>query len=259
MSVPAPSMGTIHLRSQNGVYFHGRGEVNYMARPEWKAIFWDIGGVILDLDSVRTAHRAFISRLINEWDIAASTEEAISTWESVVGDYFRDREGTEFRPVRVAYGNAVEAIVGEPISPDVWQPLFREAKSNHLQPVPGAREVIERIDGTDLHQGVVSDVDDEEGRDILEQFGLLGSFDSITTSEGVGRTKPDPKMFEAALHAAGVSAMQAVMIGDRYSHDIEGATAHGLDAIAYGAAGGPSATYRISDLSEILELLGLDH
>ncbi len=78
-----------------------------------------------------------------------------------------------------------------------------------LRPNPGAVETIERLAETELHVGVVSDVDTEEGMRILETFGLKGRFDSITTSEMVGRTKPDRRMFERALGAADVSPSDA--------------------------------------------------
>ena len=229
------------------------------ADRNWRAVFWDIGGVILDADSVREAHEAFVRRVVEEHAPEASAEAAIETWRAAVGDYFREREGTEFRDARTAYHRAVAEIVGAEVVESEWRPLFEAVTAETLEPNPGAVETVERLAETDLHVGVLSDVDAAEGRRILAHFGLDSTFDSITTSEAVGRTKPDPAMFEAALSAADASAADAVMIGDRYEHDVEGAAALGLTTVAYGADDGPAVDYAVDDLREIPSILGVQY
>ncbi|MFC4551221.1 MULTISPECIES: HAD family hydrolase [Halorussus] len=228
------------------------------ADPHWRAVFWDIGGVILNADSVRRAHREFVRRVVEEHAPETPVADALETWRAAVGDYFREREGTEFRDARMAYHRAVAEVVGAEIVESEWRPLFEAVSAETLEPNPGAVETVERLAETDLHVGVVSDVDAAEGRRILETFGIDSAFDSITTSEEVGRTKPDPAMFEAALSAAGVPAADAVMIGDRYEHDVEGAAALGLTTVAYGADDGPAVDYAVDDLREILSILGVE-
>ncbi|TYL39141.1 HAD family hydrolase [Natronococcus pandeyae] len=226
------------------------------AEPEeWEAVFWDIGGVILDLESVQTAHTAFVADLLERHDVDATIEDAIATWRSAVGDHFRERDGTEFRAARDGYHRGIEAVVGEPVPRSEWKPPFREAVRSSIEPVPGAVETIERLTARDLHVGVVSDVDDEEGRWMLEQFGVREAFDSITTSEEVGRTKPDPAMFETALEKAGVPAERSLMIGDRYDHDVKGAAEAGIHGVAFGAEDGPAVSYRIESPPEVLEIV----
>ncbi|WP_306052453.1 HAD family hydrolase [Natronococcus wangiae] len=225
------------------------------APEEWEAVFWDVGGVVLDLESVRAAHTAFVADLLERRDVDATIEEAIAAWRSAVGDHFRERDGTAFRAARDGYHKGIEAVVGEPIPRAEWKPPFREAVRSSIEPVPGAVETVERLAARDLHVGVVSDVDDEEGRWMLEQFGVREAFDSITTSEEVGRTKPDPAMFETALEKAGVAPERSLMIGDRYEHDVEGAAEAGLHGVAFGAEDGPAVSYRIESPLEILEIV----
>jgi putative hydrolase of the HAD superfamily len=227
-------------------------------RSNWRAVFWDIGGVILDSASVRRAHEAFVRAIVETHAPEESVEDALAQWRTAVGTYFRKRDGTEFRPARTAYDRAVDEIAGTPISEDEWRPVFESVTTDTLRPNPGAVEAIERLAGTELHVGVVSDVDTEEGMRILETFGVKGRFDSITTSEMVGRTKPDPRMFETALRAADVSPTDAAMIGDRYDHDIAGASAVGMTAIGYGAEDGPETDYTIDDLREVLSIVGVE-
>jgi putative hydrolase of the HAD superfamily len=222
---------------------------------EWEAVFWDIGGVILDLESVRGAHADFLADLLERHDVDATLEAAVDTWRTTVGDHFRERDGTEFRSAREGYHRGVAAIVGEEIPRDEWYPHFDEFVRSSIEPVPGAVEAIERLAERDLHVGVVSDVDDAEGRKMLETFGVRERFDSITTSEEVGRTKPDPAMFETALEKAGAEPERSLMIGDRYDDDVEGAAKMGIHGVALGTEDGPAVSYRIESPDEILEIV----
>jgi len=222
-----------------------------------EAVLWDIGGVILDIESVREGHVEFVAWLVETYDLD-SVDAVVETWRREIGDYFRERDGTQFRPARDGYQRAIEASVGEPIVRDDWLPVFREILGDQLRPNPGASATIGTIADTGRHQGIVSDVDADEGRFILDQLGVLDHLDAVTTSEEVGRTKPDRAMFETALEKASVEPNRALMIGDRYSHDMEGATALGIRTAAYGAEDGPAVDHRLTDLRDILELLGID-
>lgn len=221
------------------------------------AVLWDIGGVLLDLESVRAGHEAFLGWLVDSHGLE-SVDDAVETWRVTVGEYFRSREGTSFRPARDGYHRAVEAVLGRSVDRGSWQPRFREVLERHLRANPGAVETVERLAATDRHQGVLSDVDADEGRFILEHLGLRNRFDAVTTSEDVGWTKPNPAMFEAALDRADVPAERAAMVGDRYRHDMAGANALGIRTVAYGAEDGPAVDYRIDDLRELPGLLGVE-
>ncbi len=228
---------------------------------EYEAIFWDIGGVILDLDSVRAGHRAFVGTLAEEYDL--DEEQALETWRDELGTHFTEREGTEFRSARVGYQQAVEAIVGREITEEEWLPAFERATNEALEPVDETVEAIRRLDGQ-IHQGVVSDIDTWEGERLLSLFGVTEHLDAVTTSEEVGRTKPDPAMFETALEKAGVEPKRALMVGDRYKHDMEGASRIGIHTVAFGGNATEAdpddsvVNYRIENPLEILGIVGVE-
>lgn len=228
---------------------------------EYEAVFWDIGGVILDLESVRTGHRAFVGALAAEYDL--DVEKALETWREELGTHFTTREGTEFRSARVGYQRAVTAMVGREITEEEWLPVFERATDENLEPVSETVTTIRRLDGH-VHQGVVSDIDTWEGERLLEQFGVRKHLDAVTTSEEIGRTKPDSAMFETALDKAGVDPVQALMVGDRYTNDMEGASQVGIDTAAFGGSASeadsddPAVTYHIEDPFEIGALVGIE-
>ncbi len=221
------------------------------------AVLWDIGGVILDVASVQTAHRAFVAALVERHGRADDADAALERWREVVGAYFREREGTEFRPAREGYRRAVHEILGEPVDDAAWQPLFRETVAEHARANPDAVAAFERLSATDLHQGVVSDVDHDEGERLLDLLGVHDHVDAYTSSESVGRTKPAPEMFETGLEKAGVAPERALMIGDRYEHDMAGASDLGVRTLAYGAEDGPAVDHRLDDLRGLPALLGV--
>lgn len=221
------------------------------------AVFWDIGGVIVNLESIQSGHRSFVESLLAEYQSPLPPAEALETWRSALGEYFRGGEGTEYRTAREGYRVAIDEILSGSADEADWEPLFQRIHDDHAEPNDGAVETIRRLSEGDFHLGVISDVDDEEGERLLETFGVRQYFDSYTSSEAVGYKKPDRRMFETALEKAGVEAEQAVMIGDRYANDIEGADAVGLTTISYGAEDGPAVDYHVDDLREILDLVGM--
>lgn len=228
-----------------------------MAAIDPDAVFWDIGGVIVNLESIQSGHRSFVESLLEEYQSPLPPAEALETWRGALGEYFRGGEGTEYRTAREGYQVANDEILTDSVEEDDWKPVFQQIHDEHAEPNDGAVETIRRLSEGDFHLGVISDVDDEEGERLLETFDVRQCFDSYTSSEAVGYKKPDRRMFETALEKAGVEAGQAVMIGDRYANDIEGAHAVGMTTISYGAEDGPAVDYHVDDLREIPDLVGM--
>lgn len=65
----------------------------------------------------------------------------------------------------------------------------------------------------------------------IEKLGIAGYIDFIVTSEEVGVEKPNPKMFQRALHKLNCDNNAAVMIGDNWEKDILGAAAMEIRSI----------------------------
>lgn len=80
-----------------------------------------------------------------------------------------------------------------------------------------------------VHVGVISNWDDRL-RPVLAAVDLARHFDSVTISCEVGAEKPDHRVFETAVRAAGVPATAALHIGDSTREDVEGAVAVGMRA-----------------------------
>ena len=93
-----------------------------------------------------------------------------------------------------------------------------------------------------------------------EHFELDGLISAAVSSSEHGYLKPHPSIFEAALKLAGVQAAESVMVGDSFSHDIEGARRVGMRGVLVHRSGGappasPEDVAVIRDLSELIALL----
>jgi putative hydrolase of the HAD superfamily len=71
---------------------------------------------------------------------------------------------------------------------------------------------------------------DRRMRSILAGHGLLRFFEQFIISSEVGAAKPHPRMFEAALAAAGCLPQEALHIGDDKKCDLGGAQSSGIHA-----------------------------
>ena len=96
----------------------------------------------------------------------------------------------------------------------------------------------------------------------MRSAGIDHYFDGVVLSEDIGVNKPNPAIFEHALRVADVSAAEALMIGDNFEVDIEGAQRVGIDQVYYDVAHLPldgkhchPPTYTIGSLLELKDIL----
>jgi putative hydrolase of the HAD superfamily len=76
-----------------------------------------------------------------------------------------------------------------------------------------------------------------EQRAKMRDCGLDRHVDLLVVSEEAGSSKPDRGIFDLALSRAGVRADQAVMVGDSWENDVEGARRVGIRAIWFDRSG----------------------
>ena len=94
----------------------------------------------------------------------------------------------------------------------------------------------------------------------LKALGILDYLDVRLTAGDVGKFKPHPHPFRVALHRLGVTADEAVFVGDRVQDDVAGAQAAGMRAIWVRRGSEPTngefkPNATISSLKELLKIL----
>jgi len=169
-----------------------------------------------------------------------------------------ERAGTD-QERATAYLEALFLLGGVPQErmEEVRSCLAQLHQERHLwSAVPvSTRSALGRLRAAGLLLGVVSN---SEGRveEALVAAGLRQFFDVVVDSAVVGIEKPDPRIFQAALQALGVSPDETLFIGDLYEVDVIGARSAGIEAVLLGAS--PSSapecrtTTSIEDFTESL-------
>ena len=100
--------------------------------------------------------------------------------------------------------------------------------------IAGAKEMMDTLKAAGHKLILVADGPRQTFVNMLSHHGLWDHFDAHVISEDVGVHKPDPRMFDAALAAAGLTradAWRTVMVGNNLSRDICGANALGITSV----------------------------
>lgn len=102
--------------------------------------------------------------------------------------------------------------------------VFHDAR-NQVSFFPGALEMLGILADT-YTLGALSN-----GNADLKRIGIHDLFDFHHSAESIGKRKPEPDMFHAALRSAGVEAGHALHIGDHPVEDVQAALRHGFHAV----------------------------
>ncbi|HEY3039004.1 MAG TPA: HAD-IA family hydrolase [Pyrinomonadaceae bacterium] len=106
------------------------------------------------------------------------------------------------------------------------------------QLVPGALEVLRRLEAAQLPLGIAANWDSNLEL-LTEELGIRSCFSIISASQAAGAEKPDPNFFlqAAAKLAPTVSPDQIVYVGNEYRADVLGARAAGLTPVLIDRSG----------------------
>jgi putative hydrolase of the HAD superfamily len=109
------------------------------------------------------------------------------------------------------------------IDPDAFSLELAE----HVEPEPGAREMIARLAAT-RRVAIVSNGGGPAQRAKLARAGLADVVHAVFVSGELGETKPAPAIFERALRWAEHAATDCLFVGDDPSNDLAPAAALGM-------------------------------
>jgi putative hydrolase of the HAD superfamily len=131
----------------------------------------------------------------------------------------------------------------------------RWAHSVHFELYDDVLPVLDRLREHGLAIGLLSNSSRDLG-DFVAHHGLRA--DAVLTSLAHGKTKPHESIFRAMLERLGVTADDAVMVGDTIEDDVQGAQAVGMRAILLDREGRyPELDGRLRDLRELPAALGI--
>jgi putative hydrolase of the HAD superfamily len=124
---------------------------------------------------------------------------------------------------------------------------------------PDALQVLSWLGANGIKRAVCSNAPfpPEMMRRQVSSNGIGASVDAVVFSSEVGRRKPAPEVYQAALDAIGVLPQNALFVGDRLREDYEGPRALGMRAVLFTAHGEQPPPAGIPTIQSLTELPGL--
>jgi HAD superfamily hydrolase (TIGR01549 family) len=151
----------------------------------------------------------------------------------------------------------LDALIGEEAAAEQGDSI-REAEAeaykeliDEVEPLEGARELIEKLKGEGATVILASSAKQEEVDHYLDLLDARELIDDWTTAADVESTKPDPDLIQAALAKAG-NEDPSVMVGDSV-WDVKAATAAGVPTLAVLTGGFSEAELREAGASQVVE------
>lgn len=115
-------------------------------------------------------------------------------------------------------------------APDAADAYIRSQRSGHPV-IPGSIELLRRLHEAGRPIGLLTNGPPDIQRLKLAQLGAADLFNAVVISGESGVGKPDPEAFALVLSGIGADPQDAVMIGDSWTRDVEGAARIGMRSI----------------------------
>lgn len=109
--------------------------------------------------------------------------------------------------------------------------VYWDAMFQRIEPRPGVYKLLDELKGRGIKTAVCTDMLTSIQMKKLEFLGMADRIDYLVTSEEASIDKPAAAVFWLALHKCAVLPHEAVMIGDDFEHDMEGAHDIGMQTI----------------------------
>lgn len=214
-----------------------------------KALFFDVGNTLLFPDHKRMLHALHDRQIFPSDDLLKQIERRTKReFDSLLEGHSAIDHG--FWHIYYSYLLEELRLQDDSVHADLVSRT--RISANWCEIRPRTREALQRL-AKHFRLAVISNADGKIA-DVLARCGIADCFETITDSGIVGREKPDPAIFDAAVRSLGVSAADGVYVGDVYSVDYLGATRFGMRSILFDVAG----AYRDQSLPRVESLEELE-
>jgi putative hydrolase of the HAD superfamily len=225
-----------------------------------KAVFFDFFNTLVYFDPPREKHYAdtaaeFGVRITPE-AVAAALPEADAWWRSENSrSTIKDREQEAKFDAYRGYGLRILRDAENTVNPEQALQMLAKAFSvgfkfkNFVDSLPA----LQSLKSKNLRMGIVSNIG-EQIDSYLDKSGFTDYFAYKITSFEAGYDKPQPQIFQLALQRAGVTAEEALFVGDQYDLDVLGARSAGIRPILIDR-NGAGAAYDCIVIKDLLQIV----
>lgn len=234
-----------------------------MRENGFKAVTFDAGGTMIFCDpspgEIYAHHLSRLGRPVRAEEVGPVFREAWAELQrrTVPGqDRYNSVPGGEIG----WWGEFVREVLRRLDHDAPWEPLLEDlyeafCEASVWKVFPETLRTLEELSARGLRLAVVSNWDRRLPK-ILQSLELMEKFETVTVSSIEGVEKPAPEIFARTLERMGISAEEAIHVGDSPLEDYTGAKNAGLDAALIDRhelfAGEPYC--RISSLDQLLDL-----
>ncbi len=202
-------------------------------RPPIRALVFDAGHTLLEMDYARlTAYLVSRGHDLGEAAVTGAERRA-----RIRLDVEREAQATRERTGEGRYVRYLVDYLG--IEDDAERTAIAEWRRGFNVPIGlchqadgEAAKALQRARDAGLIVGVISNSNGSVQR-ALEEAGLAAHLQFVIDSSVVGIAKPDPRIFELGVRAAGTTPEETVYVGDSYFVDVVGAQRAGLGAVLF--------------------------
>jgi putative hydrolase of the HAD superfamily len=235
-----------------------------MGKNGFKAVTFDAGGTMILCDpspgEIYAHHLSLLGRPVRAEDVGPVFREAWAELQrrTLPGqDRYNSVPGGEIG----WWGEFVREVIQRLDHDAPWEPLLENlyeafCEASVWKVFPETRSTLEALSARGLRLAVISNWD-RRLPEILKSLELTKEFETVTVSSIEGIEKPAPEIFERTLERMGISANEAIHVGDSPLEDYTGAKEAGLEAALidrHELFAGESYR-RISSLDQILALV----
>ncbi|MGI5157510.1 HAD family hydrolase [Microbispora sp. CA-102843] len=202
-------------------------------------VFFDFFGTLVDYDPgnhppSHNAPHAFSRRA----GVAMAPQESSLLWQRAWDELEVHAQATGIEHSMSDIAARYAELIGAPAAAaehiDLLITEYLRAWTADIRPAFSALQCLADL-AADHRLSVVSNTHDAQlVPGLMRRFGLDAHITDVITSVDVGRRKPDPEIFRAALDRHGVTAADTVFVGDNWTADVEGPEKVGMAAFYVG-------------------------
>lgn len=201
-----------------------------------RAVLWDLDGTLVDSTELH-------------WIAWRDTMAAEGV--PITREMFESTFGWKNDPI-------LRRWIGEDTSEDRKRRIANQKERSYrmalrregVQPLPGAREWVERLQADGWKQAIASSAPRANIDAVLEVLDLGHDFEAIVSAEDVTLGKPDPQVFLLAAERLGVPPSRAIVVEDAEA-GIEAARRAGMKSIGVNPRVALAGNIHVSTLTDL--------
>lgn len=200
-------------------------------------VFFDLDRTLWDFETnSKTAIKTIYNEL-NLSDSIESFEDFHEVYRKINAKYWDlyskgEMSREKLRTTRFIDTLKIFKIYDEKLG-DTFGELYIQRSPYQTNLFPGTKETLQTLKNDNYKLHIITNGFKEVQFIKLKNSGIIEYFDDILCSEDVGKNKPDPSIFNAALKRTNAAKSKSIMIGDDFKADVLGAESCGIRGVLF--------------------------